>query len=115
MSKRDSNWYVPADWLWHLGLLVTLLCAGVFGSLLLPVVARLRTTHVATLYGAGVSLGVLGGVLLFVARLPLYRAHRFWTFGPGQLDLEHRRYYWLAYGAATASLLLFGVVWLRLS
>jgi hypothetical protein len=52
---------------------------------------------------------------LFLARLPLYRARRFWTVGPRQLDRKHRRYYWLAYVAVTVSLLLLWIVWLRTS
>jgi hypothetical protein len=33
------------------------------------------------------ALGFIGAVLLFFARLPLYRQRRFFAFGPRQLDL----------------------------
>jgi hypothetical protein len=65
------------------------------------------------LYGFGLGAGVIGAVLLFVARLPLYKQRRFWTIGPMQLDRKLRRIYWLAYAFVVASLLLLGVVWLR--
>src|SRR5271166_4207423 len=106
MSKRHSDWYVPGDWLVHFGMLVIIPSMVVLGSTLLPAVVRLKTADVSTLYAFGVGAGILGVLLLFIARLPLYRARRFWTIGPGQLDLKHRGYYWLAYVAVTVSLFL---------
>ena len=113
MSKRDSNWYIPADWLFHLGNLVIIPCIVILASVLLPAVARLKTTDVATLYGLGVGVGLVGILLLFIARLPLYRQRRFWTVGPRELDRKHRRFYWLAYAAVLLSLFLLWIVWLR--
>lgn len=115
MSKRDSNWYVPSDWLWHLGMFFMIPCIAILAGVLLPVVARLQTTDIGLLYGVGVAAGIFGVLLLFVARLPLYRERRFWTFGPRQLDAKHRRFYWLAYIGVGVSLLLFWIVWLRTS
>jgi hypothetical protein len=108
MSKRDSNWYIPADWLMFL----TIPCLAVLASMLLPAVARLKATDIGTLYGVGVGAGVVGIILLFIARLPLYRQRRFWTVGPRQLDGKHRRFYQLAYASVAVSLLLLWVVWL---
>lgn len=113
MSKRNSNWYVPGDWLWHLGILVCLVCIPILAGLLLPTLAQLQRTDVNTLYGVGVAAGVIGIVLLFIARMPLYRQRHFWTVGPRQLDRKHRLFYWLAYGFVIVSLLLLLVVWLR--
>lgn len=113
MSERDSNWYVPADWLWNCGILVTVGCSTLLASLLLPVVARLKTAEITSLYGAASGVGFVGIVILFLARLPLYRQHRFWSFGPRHLDRKHRRFCWLAYAAILVSLFLFGIVWLR--
>ena len=110
MNKRDPDWcYVPPD---ALALLLIPLIA-VLAGVLLPLVARLKTTEVSTLYGVGVGAGILGALLLVLARLPLYRERRFWTVGPRQLDRKHRRFYWLAYACIAASLLLLSVVWLR--
>jgi hypothetical protein len=109
MSKRNSDWYIPPDW----GMFIVIPCIAVLSSMLLPIVAKLQTADMRALYGFGLGAGVIGTVLLFVARLPLYKQRRFWTIGPMQLDRKHRRIYWLAYAFVVASLLLLGIVWLR--
>jgi hypothetical protein len=111
MSKRNSDRYIPPDRRWILGMQFVVPCIMVLAGLLLPVVARLKAADVRALYGSGLGAGVVGAVLLFVARLPLYKQRRFWTIGPMPLDRKHRRIYWLAYGFVAASLLLLGVVW----
>ena len=113
LRELRGNWYVPADWLWHFGMFLIILCVALVAGIQL--IARLKMADIAALYFPGVAAGVLGVLLLFIARLPLYRARRFWTFGPRQLDRKHRRYYWLAYVAVTGSLLVLWIVWLRTS
>jgi dipeptide/tripeptide permease len=113
MSKRNSDWYIPPDLLALLGLFFVLPCIAVLASILLPLVARLQTSNIRALYGFGLGSGVLGAILLLVARLPLYKQRRFWTVGPTQLDRKHCRLYWLAYIFIASSLLLLAVVWLR--
>ena len=113
MSKRNSDWYIPPDWLWLMGPFIMLPCIVVLSSMLLPIVAKLQTADIRALYGLGLRAGVIGAGLLFVDRLPLYKQHRFWTIGPMQLDRKHRRIYWLAYAFVVAGLLLLGVVRLR--
>jgi hypothetical protein len=114
MSKRDPNWYVPPDMLALLGMFLVLPAIALSASFLLPLVARLQTANLRALYGFGLGAGIAGAILLFAARLPLYKQRRFWTLGPGQLDRKHRRLYWLAHIFLAASLLLFAVVWLRI-
>jgi hypothetical protein len=110
MSKRDPDWcYIPPA---AVPILIVP-CATVLAAVLLPVVARLRTAEIGTLYGVGVGAGLVGALLLLLVRLPLYREHRFWTEGLGQLDQKHRRICRLAYAVIMASLLLLVVVWLR--
>lgn len=109
MSKRNSDWYIPPDW----GIFLVIPCIAVLSSMLLPVVAQLKTGDMRALYGFGLGAGIIGVVMLFVARLPLYKQRRVWTIGPMQLDRKHRRIYWMAYVFVAASLLLLGVVWLR--
>ena len=110
MNKRDPDWcYVPPGAVPFLLIPFIAVLAGV----LLPVVARLKTTEVGTVYGIGVAAGIVGALLLPVARLPLYREQRFWTVGPRKLDRKHRCFYWSAYACIGSSLLLLLVVWLR--
>jgi hypothetical protein len=113
MRKPGSKWYVPADWLWHLSMSLTILCMAVMTGLLLPLVTRLKTNDLGALYGIAVGAGVVGIVLLFISRLPLYRQRRVWTIGPRELDRKHRRFYWLAYTSVAVSVFLLVVVWLR--
>lgn len=113
MKKRGSNWYVPTDWLWHFGLFLILPCVALMASVLLPIVSRLKTADIITLYACAVGSGIAGILFLFFARLPLYGQRRFWTVGPHALDQRHRRFYWLAYTAVAISLLLLWIVWLR--
>jgi hypothetical protein len=81
--------------------------------MLLPLLARLKTAEMWLLYGLGLGAGAIGAVLLFVARLRLYKQRRFMAIGPMPLDRKHRRIYWLAYVFIAAGLLLLGVVWWR--
>jgi len=113
MNKRNSDWYIPPDWRCLLCLNLAVPCIAVFAALLLPIITRLKTADIGALYDLGLGAGVFGIILLFVARLPLYKQHRFWTFGPMQLDRKHRWIYWLSYVLVATSLLLLGIVWLR--
>jgi hypothetical protein len=113
MSKRNSDWYVPPDWLALFALCFVLPCTALLASMLLPIVAQLKTADLRALYGFGLGTGETSTVLLFIAQLPLYKQRRFWTIGPTNLDRRHRRIYWLAYIFLAASLLLLGIVWLR--
>ncbi|HZM01577.1 MAG TPA: hypothetical protein VFC44_01015 [Candidatus Saccharimonadales bacterium] len=113
MNKRNSDWYISPDWLWGAGPLIMLACISLLGSQLLTIMAQLQTADIRTLYGFGLGAGVLGAILLFVARLPLYKQRRFWVFGPRQLDRKHRRIYWVACILVAVGLLWLGVVWLR--
>lgn len=113
MNKRDSDWYVPRDWLCLLGMSGVPLVIGLLASILIPLVLRLKAGDLRALCGVGLGVGVISIVMLFVARLPLYKQRRFWSIGPTHLDRTHRRIYWLAYVFVVASLVLLGVVWLR--
>jgi riboflavin transporter FmnP len=60
---------------------------------------------VLSLFLAAVAAGVLGSILLFFARLPLYRRGQFLSFGPRKLDARHRKLYWRAYVLIAASVI----------
>jgi hypothetical protein len=114
MRKRNSDWYIPPDWLCLFGTFYLIPCMAMLATMLLLLVAGLKAADMSDLYGFGLGAGVISVVLLFVARLPLYKQGRFWTIGPRRLDKRHRRIYWLAYVFVAASLLLLGVVCLRI-
>lgn len=43
-------------------------------------------------------IGIVGTVLLFFARLPLYRQHKYLSVGPKELPHGYKKLYWLSYG-----------------
>jgi len=113
MSKRRSDWHLPEEVLGLLSTLFLVPAIAVIAGLLLPAITTLRSVDVTRLFSVGLAAGAAGAVLLFFARLPLYRQRRFWTFGPRELDRFHRRLYWLAYFVVLASISLLGIVWFR--
>jgi hypothetical protein len=115
MGKKSLDWEFPPDMAFLLlGPLIMCVIAFSAGSLL-PVVMSLKSADLYKLYFSGLGIAGFGTVLLFMARLPLYRKGCFWTVGQRELDRLHRRLYWLAYLIILAGLGLLGVVWLRTS
>jgi hypothetical protein len=116
MSNKRSHRYLPEEVLGFLSSIFFMpaVAVALLTATLLPSVTSLRVEAATKLYWVGLAAGVFGIVLLFFARLPLYRQRRFWTLGPRELDLFHRRLYWLAYLVLVVSIGLFVIVWLRL-
>jgi hypothetical protein len=110
MSRKTPDWYFPPDLL----ILFVIPIIAILAGVLLPVLSFLKTTDAIILFFTALGTGVMGSMLLFLARLPLYRQRRFWTFGPSALPSLHRKLYWLAYAAIVVALLLLGIVWLRI-
>jgi hypothetical protein len=110
MKKKSSDWYVPPE----LGLFLIIPIIAILAGMLLPLLARFKSGDIVGIYYAAIGVGAVGAVLLFFARLPLYRQRQFWTFGPGHLSGIHRKLYWLAYMLIAVSGLLLLLIWLRL-
>ena len=91
------------------------LLVGILAVMFLSLLSRLQRMDTWSVFWAGVVAGVVGVVLLFLARLPLYRRGQFLVFGPRLLDAPHRRlYYWAYVFVAISLLLLLGlIVWLH--
>lgn len=113
-SQKKSNWYFPTDlgcllfsWFWIA--LIAFLAGGI-----LSLISKLKSANILEIFYAALVFSTIGTILLFFARLPLYRRKQFLTFGPKHLDGIHRKIYWLAYLFVIISLLLLAVVWLRL-
>jgi hypothetical protein len=102
MSKNKSDGHVPSDWKF-LGSLYIIPVIGLLAAISLP---AMNISHVIGLYQTALGLGCMGIILLFLARLPLYRQRRFFTFGPKALPLFHRKLYWCAYAAIIPSIFL---------
>lgn len=67
-----------------------------------------------TLFKLAVFLGVVGVVLLFTARIPLYRQRRFFTLGPSSLSGIYRKLYFTAYIFIVPSIVLLVLLLLAL-
>jgi hypothetical protein len=107
MKKWFKDWSpLPADMLIQVLLPVIFIIIGVLASILLPVLQRVRRADSWSVFGVAVAASIVGVVLLFLARLPLYRQRQFFTFGPRLLDASHRRLYWLAYIFVAVSVFL---------
>ncbi len=113
MGKKSSDWHVPPDWALQFSLLFVIPVIAILAGILLPVLSFLKTTDAVILFYAALGAGVTGSILLFFARLPLYRQRRFGTFGPRELPNFHRKLYWLAYFFVAAGFLLLAIVWLK--
>jgi predicted membrane channel-forming protein YqfA (hemolysin III family) len=113
MSKKASNRNFPADLaaLFKFDLILPVIAIG--ASCLLSLFHFLKTEDAIILFVVALGIGFWGIFLLLFARLPLYRQHRFWTFGPRELPSFNRKLHWLAYLFVVTSVLLFLIVWLR--
>ncbi len=73
------------------------LVIGLLAAMILPALNRIRRADAWSVFGVAAAVAVLGVVLLFCARLPLYRQGQFFSFGSRLLDAPHRRLYHVAY------------------
>ncbi|HVU27946.1 MAG TPA: hypothetical protein VHG71_09450 [Verrucomicrobiae bacterium] len=112
MNKKKSDWHIPSDWAFLFGIFVIMPTIAILAGMLLPVLSELKTASLESLFWSGLGLGGLGIMILFFARLPLYRQRKFLTFGPKPLRSFHRKLYWLAYALVIAAMFLLGTVWL---
>jgi len=112
-NVKKSDWQFPADFLAMFGMAIVPLIVALVAGVLLTPLFRARSGDPTMLWVA-VGLAIIGIVLLFIARLPLYRQRRFFTLGPGALDEPHRRIYRWAYRFIAASVLLLLLLYLTL-
>ena len=82
--------------------------------MLLPALNSARDGNPVFVY-VSVAMALAGIVLLFFARLPLYRQHKFFCFGPKALPLSHRKLYWTAYVFIAVAVVLMLLLTLALS
>jgi bacteriorhodopsin len=95
-KRKLSDWYVPAE-LAGMFVLPFIALIGILAAMFLPLLNQARRRGDATLVYVALLFGIVGIMLLFFARLPLYRQRRFFTFGSRALDDRHKRLYRWAY------------------
>lgn len=112
MKKWFKDWTpLPADMI-----LQTLpVVVAVLAVMLIPLLQHISRASAWSAFGVALAAAAVGTVLLFIARLPLYRRGQFFTFGLRLLDTPHRRLYRAAYVfiGASAFLLLILLAALR--
>jgi hypothetical protein len=113
MSKKASSRNFPADLAALLSFDLVLPIIAIGASCLLSLFSFLKNENAIIIFYVALGIGFLGIFLLFFTRLPLYRQHRFWTFGPRELSPFNRKLYWLSYLFIVASVLLFLTIYLR--
>jgi hypothetical protein len=104
-KRKLSDWYVPAE-LAGMFVLPLIALIGIVAAMFLPLLNEARHRGDATLVDVALLFGLAGVMLLFFARLPLYRQRRFFTFGPRALDGPHKRLYRWAYRLIRVCVLL---------
>jgi hypothetical protein len=113
MGKNEPDEQLLPGWTFDGLVQFTVMVIGLLLIVFLPILSRLLTADLTDLYWSGLGVGGLGVLLLFLARLPLYRQRRFFTLGSKALPELHRKLYKIAYGVVISSVLLLGIVWLR--
>ncbi len=97
MKSRHFQRRIPRDWIVLLPICFGPAIVGLVLAYLLPALFRARQGD-ATLFLFAVASALVGMVLLFLAKLPLYRQGRFFTFGAQVLPTRNRKLYAVAYG-----------------
>ncbi|NLZ06542.1 MAG: hypothetical protein GXY19_15365 [Phycisphaerae bacterium] len=110
MERDRSSGYVPKDWQFILGIQLAPVAFLMVGSSLLPVLAGARQGDL-TLFWIALASALVGIVLLFIAKWPLYRQGTYLTFGPKALPEPRRKIYRVAYALIGVSLLTTLLLW----
>lgn len=105
MNSKRSDWYFPRDWRFFFAWQTLPIIVLILTSFLLWFVQGTRQGDPTFVWIAS-GLAVIGIILLFIARLPLYRQGGFFTFGPKALPESHRKIYRVAYGFIGVSVVM---------
>jgi hypothetical protein len=109
-ERKKPDCHFPPDLAALLGLYYVVLPIALLGGWLGTGIYNARSVGDTSPFWAAIGLGGIGTVLLFFARLPLYRQRRFLVLGPRELDDRHRRLYWWAYRFIATSIVLLVVL-----
>jgi hypothetical protein len=104
--KKSNDWYFPPDVAAALGPIICIIIVVSVSS----GVSWAKSFGDTKLFRFALLIGGIGVVLLFFARLPLYRKHRFFTCGPRSVTGTHRKLYYAAYVFIIPSIVLLGIL-----
>jgi hypothetical protein len=88
MKWDRADWRFPPD----MGCLIVMPLTAILAGMILPLLSAARRGD-KTLFLLSLGISALGVILLFRARLPLYRQRRFFSFGSAALPEPQRRLY----------------------
>jgi hypothetical protein len=97
MEKQDHKKSDSGHFPWDLRALLEPMLFVILFAVVLPYFSLAERRGDRTLLTVALVLGGIGVVLLFFARLPLYRQRRFFFFGARHLSGVHKRLYYAAY------------------
>ncbi len=100
--KRPDGGHFPFD----LRVLLEPMLFVILFTVALPYFSLAERRGDRTLLTVPLILGGIGVILLFFARLPLYRQRRFFFFGARHLSGVHKRLYYAAYAFIVPCILL---------
>lgn len=110
MERNRSGGFLSKDWEFFIALELAIPAALVISGGLIPILAGARQGDL-TLFWIALASALVGIVLLFVAKWPLYRQGTYLTFGPKALPEPRRKAYWTAYAFIGVSLLTTLLLW----
>jgi hypothetical protein len=105
MRSNKSEWYLGRHWLWLFGLQILPIVAMIIAANVLGALARAKRGDPFLIYLA-LGLAVAGLLLLFLAKLPLYRQGKFFTLGSKALPENSRSLYRIAYAPIGLSVVI---------
>ncbi len=105
MRRARSGGFLSNDWKFFIAIELAIPAVLVVSGVLIPLLAGVRQGDLTSVCIALAS-ALVGIVLLFVAKWPLYRHRQYFTFGSKSLPEGRRPLYRIAYIFIAASLFL---------
>ena len=106
-ARTNREWvWPPLDQIFSVWSIPVAALIGYLFSEAFSIFAGLAGTTWMACYSIALLLGATGIGLILFAKLPLYREHRFFTFGPGVVPAERRKIYHLGYWCVAFSVAL---------
>jgi hypothetical protein len=102
---KDWLWPPADQWIGGWGLL-TIVFVSILTTWVLDFFTQLTGAPWICCYVVGIGIASVGASLIFYSKLPLYRQHRFLTFGPRALPEQRRPFYRWGYVCAILGVLL---------